>query len=219
MILAISYESSNYYRDLQNRLNEDLNRYRIPHREYNQQWLREQPFYREHRDILDCERGAGYWVWKPYIIRRAMDTVQENDIVNYMDSSTTLRSDPKQDIDSVQDVWICSAEYINKDWIKKDCFHMMGCDEEIYYNGKHCWAGTICVRNTLTGKFFVDEWLRYCCDKRIISDDPNVSGENYPGFRDHRHDQAILSILAIKHILVLRTPGIEYKLPWAYVDQ
>jgi hypothetical protein len=46
---------------------------------------------------------------------------------------------------------------------------------------------------------FVSEWLTYAQDSRAITDDNNVLGStNYPDFRDHRHDQAILSILAKK---------------------
>ena len=37
-------------------------------------------------------------------------------------------------------------------------------------------------------------------DARILCDGPNVCGlPNLDGFRDHRHDQSILTILAIKH--------------------
>lgn len=46
---------------------------------------------------------------------------------------------------------------------------------------------------------FVSEWLTYAQDSRIITDDKNIFGlDNYPGFRGHRHDQTILSLLAKK---------------------
>jgi hypothetical protein len=39
--------------------------------------------------------------------------------------------------------------------------------------------------------------LAYAQDSRAITDDDNVLGlHNYPDFRGHRHDQAILSLLA-----------------------
>jgi hypothetical protein len=44
---------------------------------------------------------------------------------------------------------------------------------------------------------FVIEWLTYAQDVRAITDDKNVLGiPNYPGFRENRHDQSILSLLA-----------------------
>ena len=48
--------------------------------------------------------------------------------------------------------------------------------------------------------FFLSEYLYYAQDKRIITDDPNELGvSNYEGFRDHRHDQSILSLLTKKY--------------------
>ena len=45
--------------------------------------------------------------------------------------------------------------------------------------------------------------LYYAQDKRIITDDDNEMGvDNYEGFRDHRHDQSILSLLVKKYGLV-----------------
>jgi hypothetical protein len=42
--------------------------------------------------------------------------------------------------------------------------------------------------------------LKYCTDRRIISDDPNVSEkDNFPSFKEHRRDQSILTNLAVKH--------------------
>ena len=43
------------------------------------------------------------------------------------------------------------------------------------------------------------EWLAYLTDRRIVSDDPNVMGKDNPkSFRDHRHDQSVLSLLSKK---------------------
>ena len=49
----------------------------------------------------------------------------------------------------------------------------------------------------------MSEYLYYAQDKRIITDDPNELGyNNYEGFRDHRHDQSILSLLTKKYVQV-----------------
>jgi hypothetical protein len=47
---------------------------------------------------------------------------------------------------------------------------------------------------------FIDEWLTYSEDYRLITDSPNECGlNNYPEFYDHRHDQSILSLLGRKY--------------------
>ena len=54
---------------------------------------------------------------------------------------------------------------------------------------------------------FIQKWLYYCQDSRIITDDLNTMGkDNYHQFRENRHDQTILSLLIKnkdKQILVL----------------
>lgn len=44
---------------------------------------------------------------------------------------------------------------------------------------------------------FLDEWLKYCCDDSVLGDMPNTQGlENHPMFVEHKHDRAVLSVLA-----------------------
>ncbi|HFQ80596.1 MAG TPA: glycosyltransferase family 2 protein [Desulfobacterales bacterium] len=56
---------------------------------------------------------------------------------------------------------------------------------------------------------FIQQWLHYCEDPRIITDQPNTCGKkNYPEFYDHRHDQSVLSILVKKNGLeIFRDPS------------
>ena len=43
-------------------------------------------FYAKNKFILDQPRGAGYWLWKPLIIKDALSTVGDGDYVFYVDS-------------------------------------------------------------------------------------------------------------------------------------
>ena len=56
---------------------------------------------------------------------------------------------------------------------------------------------------------FIMEWLAYASDSQLITDVENMLGkENLAGFREHRHDQSILSLLAKKWAIgVYRTPS------------
>ena len=38
--------------------------------------------------ILSRQRGAGYWLWKPYFIAKTLREVQEGDIVFYSDAGS-----------------------------------------------------------------------------------------------------------------------------------
>lgn len=57
----------------------------------------------------------------------------------------------------------------------------------------------------------VSEWLKYATDARSITDQPNELGlPNYPEFCDHRHDQAVLSLLAKKWCLTMNRDATQY---------
>ena len=36
------------------------------------------------------QRGAGYWIWKPYIIWKTLQDVEDGDIVCYIDSACLI---------------------------------------------------------------------------------------------------------------------------------
>ena len=44
-------------------------------------------FVNKNKNILSCQRGGGYWLWKPYIIHKTLTQINDNDIVFYIDSS------------------------------------------------------------------------------------------------------------------------------------
>lgn len=38
--------------------------------------------------ILSQPRGAGYWLWKPYFIKKTLDRMNEGDLLAYSDSGS-----------------------------------------------------------------------------------------------------------------------------------
>jgi len=191
------------------------------------------PFYDKNKGILKEGRGAGYWLWKPYIILDALNSLEDGDVVLYCDAGIEVIS-PLSDLISVclssSDVGLFNCgDFVNKEWTKRDCFVFMGCDESKYWEGRHLNAGIQVYRNSEKSRLFVMQYLSYCEDRRILSDDPNVCGDdNLVGFRAHRHDQSVLSILAIRaEIEVFRDPcqwgnylkAPEFRQPGEFLDR
>jgi hypothetical protein len=55
-------------------------------------------------------------------------------------------------------------------------------------------------KKTIFTEKFLEDYLNYCRDKRIITDEPNSMGlPNYDIFRDNRHDQTVFSLLIKKY--------------------
>jgi hypothetical protein len=85
----------------------------------------------------------------------------------------------------------------------------MGCDEPRFHDAPMLDASILVLRKSMRTMEFVDEWLGYARVQEILTDCPNVSGlANLDGFVDHRHDQAVLSLIAAKHdIQLFRGPS------------
>lgn len=189
---------------------------------YDFEDLKSTSFYADNQKILDQPRGIGYWIWKPYIILETMKSLSEGDVVIYSDCGIEI-------IDSLDPVIsICKNDqpillfanenFKNATWTKRDCFVLMDCDSKKYSNGLQCDAAFSLFRKSAIAIKFLEEWLHYCCNENIVGDLPNISGKkNYWGFRDHRWDQSVLSLLAIKYSVELhRVPtqfGNHYKSP------
>jgi hypothetical protein len=76
----------------------------------------------------------------------------------------------------------------------------MGCDAPKYWNALMTnGAISLWINNDENIKI-LNEWLIYNRDIRILGDDPNMCGlPNFMEFKDHRHDQSVLSLLCAKY--------------------
>ncbi len=160
-------------------------------------------FYKENKKILDQKRGSGLWLWKPYIILETLNNIKHGDFLIYADSGIEVIADlsPLSDISFEKGamLFICPSQ-INKTWTRRDCFVLMDCDEEKYWSGQQTNGAFQCFIKNDKNIDFVREWLRYCQNPNVLADIPNICGKpNFPEFKDHRHDQSVLSLLAIKY--------------------
>ena len=160
-------------------------------------------FYINNKSILDEKRGGGYWLWKPYIIEDALSNAAPGDYVLYSDSGAAFVDRIEYLISCMErdktDIMLFSLDNTERKYTKRDAFVLMGCDNRLYADSLQRLASYGVFRKTPYTERFVDEWLRYSKDRRIITDDPNCMGKpNYDDFVDHRHDQSILSILSKK---------------------
>lgn len=156
-----------------------------------------------YRNILEGDRGAGYWLWKPYFLKKMIRELDPGDILFYADSGSNFRNDPQPLFNTLeqQNILLFIMDHFqNKMWTKRDCFHLMGCDNDKYVNGPHWNAAFLGFKVSDEAISFIDEYLYHCCDANILTDKENICGKpNYPEFKDHRHDQSVLSLMALKH--------------------
>jgi hypothetical protein len=162
--------------------------------------------------LLKEPRGAGYWVWKPWIIRRALDKIGDDDVLIYSDagklplnieiSKTTLlaRLAKMQPEGFIAGMQFTSGR--NDHWTKRDAFILMDADEQKYRETDQIQVGWSAWTKSDACFKLLDDWQHYAEDRRICSDDENVLGyPNYDGFQENRHDQSIYTNLVFRHNL------------------
>lgn len=163
----------------------------------------------KNKEILSNSRGAGYWLWKPYIILKTLKNMNEDDILFYCDSGCSfVGSFDDYLFDMIQKnehgVILFNGAHKNSIYTKRDCFFYMDCDKEKFINTTQLTATFQLCKKTNFSIHFYKEFLKYAEDPRIITDIPNTCGlENYEDFIAHRHDQSILTNLQTKYELQL----------------
>jgi hypothetical protein len=168
----------------------------------------DEDFSSRHRNTLSKSIGAGNWLWKPYVVVKALrEELEEGDVLFYSDCGAhfTGSAAPAISLCLAQTerpilLFTLDPRYTNRQLTKRDCFFYMGLDKPPYPDMNAVLASFILCRKTSSTVSFFEEWLAFAEDERILGDGPNVCGlPNYPGFFEHRYDQAILSLLARKH--------------------
>ena len=161
-------------------------------------------FKHKNAKILNQKRGNGYWLWKPYFIKKALKDLNWGDYLFYCDSGSYFISSIQKIValsqKNVQDVIPFELTHLESEWTKRDAFVLMNCDSANYYNTNQRLASFILIKKTELSMKFVDEWINFAQDERILTDiDSKCNFENYPNFKDHRHDQSIFSLLSKKY--------------------
>lgn len=165
----------------------------------------DEAFRKRNKKILDTPRGGGYYLWKPYIYRKAYNQLGDNDYLVYTDSGAIYVNSIQYLIDCMEHesvpmmIFSLEQERLEKCNTKRDAFVLTGCDEPKYANTPQSIGGYFVCRKNPSVEAYLDEVLYYAQDMRIISDQPNVMGlPNYAEFTDHRHDQSVISLISKK---------------------
>ena len=160
---------------------------------------------------MECSRGGGYWLWKPYIISETLCKIDDGDYLFYLDSKYFFLENfeelYKEKI--LEDHIILWKNKPNentnlmKKYCKIDVIHKYNIHDLVFNkNAVECWAGAIFLKKTGFVEKIIKEWLSMCMIYEDISDSPSLL-QRHAEFSDHRHDQSLLSIIAYKYKIKL----------------
>ena len=204
-IIAISYSNNLYQRQLKLNKKSAIEVGKVDeYYSYGPEDI-DKEFKEKNIDILSRKRGNGYWLWKSYIINKTIvEKLKDGDYLIYTDACTLYMDSVFLLLKFLKShkisMWIDRVGYKEFRYTKRDAFILLGADMP-FYSQTNQYQATIQIykKSTYTVKF-IQEWLYYCQDKRIITDDKNTLNQpNFKGFKDNRHDQSVLSLLIKKY--------------------
>lgn len=160
-------------------------------------------FKQSHVKHFNNLRGGGYWLWKPYIILKTLDTLQDGDVLVYCDSGAYFRSSIVPYIEKMSgSIMLFEPEcktFIEEVWTKMDILeHLQVQDDTSIVTSIQLEAGFILLKKSDISYRFIKEWLELCKDYHLISDEPSLKPNSFL-FSENRHDQSLLSVLGKKY--------------------
>jgi hypothetical protein len=158
----------------------------------------------ENPEIFSLKRGAGYWIWKPYILLDTLNSVPEGTLVIYTDAGIRYITSAASLFAQANDADILLFHNPGggpqSTWTKRDCFVLMQADTPEFWHLPQLDAAIQIYRVGTQARRFVGELKQAMRDPRILTDQPNECGlPNFDDFRDHRHDQSVLTVLAHRY--------------------
>jgi len=169
--------------------------------------------------LIEGTRGYGYWCWKPQIIYQTLERMNEGDILQYTDAGCHLNPkgiarlrdyfelarnsrkgilafqlrDPSPPLPKPSVGALNLPDY---QWIKGDLLDYFGVrDREDITATQTIGAGIIFIRKCQESMALIDKWRSVIEASFSLIDDTCSRSESLPGFREHRHDQAIFSVI------------------------
>jgi hypothetical protein len=178
-------------------------------------------FWGAHHTLMETvERGYGYWLWKPYIVKKQLEKMNDNDILVYADSGCELNVNglPRLiEYINVVNAYECGLlsfqmeHIIEKSWTKMDTIDYLNAD--YLKNTGQLMATIFVIRKCAHTTNLVNLWYSTSCNYHLIDDTPSQLPNDYT-FVDHRHDQSIWSILR-KKFGTISTHDETYDTNWS----
>lgn len=160
-------------------------------------------FRKKYAYILNQERGGGYWLWKPYVIKKTLQEIKDGDYIFYVDSGSYFIESMDKLIEQMEKdhLWLMSYSlpFMEINYTKRDILETFGVWNDRNLLGKQRLATFILIKKTEKSMKFMDEYLQYATMDELITDAPSIHQPEDVRFIENRHDQSIYSLLCKKY--------------------
>ena len=173
---------------------------------YNENFLKnDEYFWNQHKNFIENnKRGYGYWIWKPYIIKKTMEKLKDGDYLLYLDNGCEISNKNLESFNNLfniaeNDLIVATTTHNEKNWCKVDLLLELDMISDKYlHNSPQHQAGEILFYICDKTRNLVNKWYDLCCNYHFLDDTPSNVPE-FDCFQEHRHDQAIFSLLTKKY--------------------
>ncbi len=163
-------------------------------------------FIQKHYNFIMNSVKFGMFIWKPYIILKTLEMMNENDILVYCDAGMHANKNGlprfkeyleylKQDKDIL--VFTTTNNYIAQDYIKADAV--------MHYNpdffGKTdiaIYAGIMILKKTDISVKFIKDWLNLCENYHFLDSSLSVNYKEHPNYKGNDKDNGLFNLTLSK---------------------
>lgn len=162
-----------------------------------------------HKEYMISQKSYGYWVWKHFIIREALNNIPKDDILLYTDIGCYFNHSAKDRMDYYYETCLEKDSLLFElSHLPEYMFTKMDTYKRVFpLTNKHLdtpqmVGGIIFLKNTQKNKDIFDELKIIGTENNYhhLNDDESILS-NHKDFQGHRHDQSLLSLAAKKHNL------------------
>lgn len=180
-------------------------------------------FFEENKDILNQKRGGGNWLWKPYIILKALSKLEDGDYLIYVDSGVVFKNNIKGLINKLSnsnnDLMLFELPLVELQWTRKEVFDYFGVNNNKFLYSNQIMGTIVVMKKTSKSVKFVKDWLDACRIKKILLL-PELNEIQNEHYISHREDQSLLSVIAkINNVTAYSDPTDYGKFPSQYLTK
>jgi len=151
--------------------------------------------------ISSVNKGGGYWLWKPYIIKKVLDELDEGDVLIYCDAGCMINSNGRERFDEYIQLLNDSASgtidfqlpHKEYEYTKQEIFNHFNAGEAVI-NSDQLMSTVLILKKCPHSSILVETWYKTACDYPLLFTDALVVPQHQE-FIDCRHDQSLYSVI------------------------
>ena len=169
-------------------------------------------FKNKYKEILNMPRGGGYWIWRPIIINQALEKIEENDFLVYLDAGCMLNNQGKRRFYEYIRL-LNNSKYgilsfqmtgnnspgslsVEREWTTKEIFDLFGISlySPVATSGQYL-GGVLVMKKNKHLMDYMKVYTDIILNNAELCTDKFNTNQSCKDFKDNRHEQSITSVL------------------------